>query len=600
MSSEPRVTSLATDLFLVPDLTFSKICFDKPYRREPRDRCSDDGRGHRRRRDRALDQDEDISRFFATTKPEDLYASDLRSGARPPRRPRSHAPLSSSLAIDPSKNPFLGFGESGPGSGVAADRPRAGSSLTRSMSWSQTPDVEARRQGGDGENDGRRAVQARKRPRSLSSDGSRTAVTLHGRKGDHQNHKTLVSPSPPPGGTVQPRQYSATKRRNVNGSRLHPKKQLFSTSPSHLPDENVLLKSPVPEKPCPDQQASKLDFKADLKSFFDRWRGRIEGSKDLDSLSSLGSRKDAASVRQCSMPPGSKPSSYDKVVKPDIDPNGWMRERRNAGHPSAEDGLPGFSSSPLRGPFACGALDDSNSRQDDHRSVSPKPECLPRRGHHANTEKPPSAPFVPLHCSDMHPLNCSTPLYERQLQSVQVCSTDPRRHAHSRFSRQPVGLRRETEFRSPERWRSQIRTNQQVYSGTGDPSPQAHYSNLDEEQTAGHDAQARYVGGGSRGFDVNQGSQSPVHLGWSDAGRHSPINRHTTSELEFLQDAFVGSDSFVPSAAGPTEPANTVAFQDVRVPSQDDPGRAGEVHKREERHGDETALLDFWRPNMLY
>ena len=586
----------AAEIRAVPDLTFSNIKLDKMPRRGPRARHGDGRRDRRHRQDRAFDKDEGISRFFAATKPAELEPARPRGiRTRDPRLLSTnsgdiHSTPSESSTLDPSRLGFLGFGAPGPRSSVPARARRPDHSSTRSISWSPGPSVDEQIRRGMKS----KAAQSTRRLRVTSSDrGSDEASSTSGSSIHNAGHRPTVA--------------NNSGRNKVHGDRstlvhapTHSKRKLFPTSSPEADNASTPSVQPIRAM---DPGGSYQDFKTDLKCFFNRWKDKVKDPKDFDQLLRVEKRREIISDQESSPPLGHSTMQPAQAVSVRSSP-GSKAPRKPAARirELLSDSSSDFSSAPSRGPYACGALDDDRDTQDRRPSKSQQEVPFTQRGQPvmATAAPPLAAAFISLHYSDTHPMHGVTPLYEAQMGPAGLADPAVAAPAHSNNAiwhglpavvgsldrrGDQIGRMedRRVHPRSPLMEARDIDTNRRQAHGQLWKGQQLE---IEPESPGGSDVQRR---------PVSVDNDRP-----GSSGR-SLFRKHTTSELESLQDSLVRSKAWGPEIRSgepcPVEP-HTWSPHDVRAPGG--PARKNELRATHRAVSGKDSLTNFWQPNILY
>ena len=573
--------------------------FHKPRRREGDARHVEQTKESRRRRDRALDKDEDISRFFATPGIEHLGRDHNTSKAQVLRTPRpvnarcrSSSP--DSTATSPPALQYAGFDEPSLPFGTTAPGSSPETSVTRSVSWAPTSQESASRQHTDsnevsGRGGHKAKVEALPNGPQISaasddssSDASDDSSSTDQRRGGQARLK-LKRPS-----------QSHSEGPFMRSS--DQKQARLSTDP---PCGNRRKRLQQMEMRATNSQSEKATFREDLKKFFDKWRDKIQGSEGPEpaarSGEELGHNGACLAVEDDSHPqttgdqagPVNSETSADSPMR-ETETRAQGNERENVSHDR--------SRSPRNRPLQVGLDDNGGSLQ--HVHSPPLTTALSRsRGQPPNAGASSSIPFASLHFADRHPLHGLKPLYESQMLPADDQLLHLRRHG--RVSRQQV-TDVDTGAKAPltDHWRSAITGHGRSDTRTVETlNKVATVSSIIrkhprewsyEDEHAADDMQPVPTG-------LVESCRSPAYS--ESAGSHGadihgrlPPLGHTTSELDFLHDSLTASD-----VAEPEQTRNA-----SRDNARDDLEDLVDAVAATQQRGAEEAPVGFWRPNILY
>ena len=339
------------------------------------------------------------------------------------------------------------------------------------------------------------------------------------------------------------------------------------------------------------------DFKADLKFFLNKWKDKIDDKGDLESLYNAGAEDAPRAPERLPMRHDNHHSnqSETRAPAPRTTPVG-NSESRASSHNIEDASVSGISNSPSRDVNMCGALDMDRITGASAADVSPRSQHLPSRGFISQIGQQPSFAFASLHYADSRLLTASTPLYERQLRQpqdihpMQGGALLPELWHESRGGERDMTgksskMRGAKGLRPPERF---------------DPSPMRFAPGMHGVQPKEQPLRPLSIipqataEPAPRSLELHPMSDQPGPC------HHPPPNRHTTSELEFLQVSLAGSDVDTPTLAAaraPDEVENRFLFA---AGGRDGPNGAERSAQTGRGKGDEQALADFWQPNFRY
>ena len=372
-------------------------------------------------------------------------------------------------------------------------------------------------------------------------------------------------------------------------------------------DSNASTSPPLPLKGArlPDHKLARYsngseadhDFRSDLKSFHDKWKDEIDQG-DLESR--IIPRPENASGGGHNHP-SRESSLFVNQSETILEDNEAKRERPHLA--TLQTGVPSLdllesseTSSPAKGPLGCGALDDDANPNDLTEKSPPERRNLPNRGSAARTRSPNSAPLPCFDFAIMHSPSHLAPLYEGQVQ-------DPGRGRRTGtwhpFKSHLTGPQQTDKSPSAEMWLADDRS---LLPAVMRPDPPGRESrSFDQEKTAAlEQEQPPELLEAGRELELHgtRFSSTCAQIEPSGYGNCSPLNKHTTSELEFLQESLAGSDP--------------VARRDARLEVEHDPQAsdahggdemrltADAVEAKEPREERKAAPFGFWQPNPLY
>ena len=558
----------------------------------------DGGKARQNRRDQAIERDEAISRFFATARPEALRNAPVFSESRNRDRRKdtagrqlahysslSESSVPTAVPVEPA---FLGFGNSGPGSGNAIGRRRAGSSPAIMLSWSTSPQVA---EAGDRRRESRSYLRdgkaTRKRPRLSPKSPSThsTPIGRHTKRHRRDKERTASAIN----ADTQQDEARATRDHAV-GKNPKQDHHTLQASPSHPLGGPAKRKANVSMYEDPHPQEKRDDLRADLKRFLDKWKDKID---DREGPVSVDGSQASGAPRMPEYPAASENDPHPKRSDPRVpatrnaDAND---DEKHGGSDNIEEAsMTGLPNSGPRDVFMSGALDFEEEAAHEAKAP-PRSQHLPSRGFISQFGQPSLSPFVSLHYSDLRSPAESAPLYESQLRHPPAVDTMQGEALSPKLWSESRDGARKTAARSPiTRGLTGCRLPKQFGTSAMHDSPQVERRPF---PTPARLPQA-VTEPRPRSPHFQPASERPEH-------RHSsPQHKYTTSELEFLQASIAGSDVDTPSLAAALAPDEVENQPPFTARDRDGLGGAGS-EIRNGRSGNEQALTYFWQPNLLY